>query len=48
MPIQKVMLVDDEEDIRTIAELSLVEIGKWQAVMVASGIEALERVQLFH
>ena len=38
----KVLLVDDEEDIRTIGRVSLVAIGKLQAVLAASASEALE------
>jgi CheY-like chemotaxis protein len=41
MPISKVMMVDDEPDIRTIGQLSLSAIGKWQTVLVDSGREAL-------
>lgn len=40
--IKKVMLVDDEDDIRTIAELSLTHVGQWESVVVSSGQEALE------
>ncbi|CAM3712115.1 response regulator [Corallococcus sp. ZKHCc1 1396] len=42
-PIQKVLLVDDEDDIRTIGQLSLSRVGKWQTVLAASGAEALEK-----
>jgi CheY-like chemotaxis protein len=41
--IHKVMLVDDEEDIRTIGQLSLGRVGGWQTVMAASGAEALTK-----
>jgi CheY-like chemotaxis protein len=40
--LNKIMLVDDEEDIRTVAEISLCHVGQWEAVVVSSGIEALE------
>ncbi|RKG85169.1 response regulator [Corallococcus praedator] len=41
--IQKVLLVDDEDDIRTIGQLSLSRVGKWQTVLASSGAEALEK-----
>ncbi|GHH01473.1 response regulator [Comamonas sp. JC664] len=41
--LRKVMLVDDEEDIRTIGNLSLGRVGGWQTVLAASGAEALEK-----
>jgi two-component system, OmpR family, response regulator len=37
----RIMLVDDEPDIRTIGELSLVEVGGMSVVAAASGAEAL-------
>jgi len=40
--IQKVMLVDDEPDIRRLGQVCLQSIGKWQVVLCASGAEALE------
>jgi len=40
-PIRKIMLVDDEEDIRTIAEIALGAVGGWQVVLAGSGSEAL-------
>lgn len=42
MEIRKVMLVDDEVDIRTIGEMALESVGQWQVVAAASGEEALE------
>jgi len=41
MTIARVMVVDDEPDIRSIAELSLASVGGWQVILVASGDEAL-------
>jgi CheY-like chemotaxis protein len=38
---KKVMIVDDDEDIRLICELALRRIGRWEVVAVASGEEAL-------
>lgn len=44
--IDKVMLVDDEGDIRVIAKLSLEKVGGWQFVAAASGYEALEKLRV--
>ncbi|AKF84403.1 response regulator [Myxococcus fulvus 124B02] len=41
--LRKVMLVDDEEDIRAIGKLSLSRVGKWDTVLAASGAEALSK-----
>ena len=40
--IEKVLIVDDEDHIRRIAELSVKNVGKWQPVTASSGPEALE------
>jgi two-component system OmpR family response regulator len=42
MSLQRVLLVDDEADIRLIAEISLSSLGGWQVLQAASGAEALE------
>jgi CheY-like chemotaxis protein len=39
--IQKVLLVDDDPDIRRLGELSLSRVGGWDAVVVGSGSEAV-------
>lgn len=44
MQIRTVMLVDDEDDIRAIAELSLGAVGGLETILAASGDEALEKV----
>jgi CheY-like chemotaxis protein len=41
MTISKVLLVDDEPDIRRIGELSLRAIGKWEVALASSGTEAV-------
>ena len=41
MEIKKVLLVDDEPDIRKIAEMSLKMVGRFEVVVASSGIEAL-------
>ena len=38
----RVLLVDDEPDIREIARLSLENVGGWQVMTAASGVEALD------
>ncbi|HYO69856.1 MAG TPA: response regulator [Archangium sp.] len=43
MTIRKVLLVDDEDDIRTIGQLSLSRVGGWQTVLAASGTEAVAK-----
>ncbi len=39
--IASILLVDDEPDIRTIAEMSLSHVGGWRTVLASSGREAL-------
>ena len=41
MIVNKVLLVDDDADIRRIGQLSLQAVGKWNVVLAASGAEAL-------
>jgi CheY-like chemotaxis protein len=43
MPIHKVLLVDDEDDIRTIGQLSLSRVGGWRTVLASSGAEAVRK-----
>lgn len=45
MKAMKVMIVDDDEDIRLICELAIRRIGKWDVVVAASGEEALALAQ---
>jgi CheY-like chemotaxis protein len=42
MPIAKVLLVDDEPDLRRIGQLSLERVGRFEVVVAASGAQALE------
>lgn len=44
MPGRTILVVDDDPDIRTIANLSLRNIGKFQLALVASGAEAVKAV----
>ena len=41
MVIQKVLMIDDEADIRTVGTLSLEKVGKWSVVTASSGSEGL-------
>lgn len=44
--IQKVLLIDDEPDIRRIAAMSLRAVGKWSVVAAGSGAEGIEAARL--
>ena len=41
MKIEKILVVDDDEDILTVTELAAREIGKWEVILARSGEEAL-------
>jgi two-component system OmpR family response regulator len=41
--IRKVMIVDDDEDIRLVCGIAARRLGKWEVVVASSGREALER-----
>lgn len=41
---QRIVLVDDEPDIRTVAEIALSAIGGWDVRLAASGEEALAQL----
>jgi two-component system OmpR family response regulator len=43
MTIRKVLLVDDEDDIRKVGHLSLSRVGGWQTVLASSGAEGVAR-----
>jgi CheY-like chemotaxis protein len=43
--IAKIMIVDDDEDIRLVGELAARRIGQWDVVVAATGEEALERAR---
>lgn len=42
VPIAKVLMIDDEPDIRQIGRMSLKGVGKWQVVLASSGAEGIE------
>lgn len=45
MEIRKILLVDDEIDIRKVAKLSLERIGKFEVVLAESGAEGIEKAR---
>jgi CheY-like chemotaxis protein len=40
--VRKVLMVDDEPDIRQIGRMSLAKVGKWEVVLATGGLEAVE------
>jgi len=46
-PLKRVMLVEDEEDIRAVAEVALETVGGFTLKACASGKEALESIEEF-
>ena len=46
-PLSRILLVDDEQDIRTVAQISLTALGGFTVACCASGAEALEKVVEF-
>lgn len=45
MIIKKVLLVDDDPNIRKLAKMSLERVGKWEVAVAASGMEAIELLE---
>jgi CheY-like chemotaxis protein len=43
--IRKILIVDDDEDIRLVSELAVRRIGQWDVVSAATGEEALDRAR---
>jgi CheY-like chemotaxis protein len=43
MANKRVLLIDDEADIREVAQLSLELVGQWDVVTASSGVEGVER-----
>jgi CheY-like chemotaxis protein len=43
--LRTILVVDDEDDIREVAQLSLEMVGGWQVLAAGSGAEALRRAQ---
>ncbi|MDJ0554505.1 MAG: response regulator [Microcoleaceae cyanobacterium MO_207.B10] len=46
MTNKRILLVDDEEDIREVAQLSLEMVGGWQVITGSSGSEAITKAEL--
>ena len=42
---KRILLIDDEDDIREIAQLSLEMMGGWEVVLANSGREGIEKAQ---
>ncbi|MBY6103735.1 response regulator [Marinobacter nauticus] len=45
--VDRVLYVEDDEDIRSVAELALVDVGGFDVCLCASGQEALSRIEEF-
>ena len=45
MTIRRVLIVDDDEDVRNITELAASRLGKWETTLAANGVEALEKAR---
>jgi len=45
--LNKILLVEDEPDIRTIAEIALKDIGQFNVKLCCSGVEALQYAEQF-
>ena len=43
MPNRRVLLIDDEDDIREVAQLSLEMVANWDVVTASSGAEGVRR-----
>ena len=44
-PLRRILVVDDEDDIREVAQLSLEMVGGWQVIAAGSGAEAITRAR---
>jgi len=45
---RRILLIEDEDDIREIAGLSLESVGGWEAITAASGRDGIERAEADH
>ncbi|MGI9590973.1 MAG: response regulator [Myxococcota bacterium] len=43
--IRKVLIVDDDEDVRYVTELAASRIGKWETVLASGGREGVEKAR---
>jgi CheY-like chemotaxis protein len=48
LPTKTILVVDDEDDIREIAQMSLEEIGNWQVIAASSGAEGIAKAEREH
>jgi two-component system alkaline phosphatase synthesis response regulator PhoP len=46
--VKRILLVDDEDDIREVAQLSLEMVGGWEVLTAGSGAEAIRRAEAEH
>ncbi len=47
LPLNKILYVEDEEDIRAIAQVALEDMGNFNVLFCVDGAEALQKVQSF-
>ncbi len=45
MNTKRILLIDDEDDIREVAQLSLEMVGGWDVILASSGREGLEQAK---
>ncbi len=45
MSVKRVLIIDDEDDIREVAQVSLEVVGGWQVLTASSGMEGLARAK---
>lgn len=48
LPNKTILVVDDEDDIREIAQMSLEDIGNWNVIAASSGVEAVAKAERSH
>ena len=42
MTVKRILIVDDDERIRTVVKMCLIKVAKWQAIVASSGQEAID------
>ena len=45
---RKILIIDDEDDIREVAALSLESVAGWEVIMASSGAQGLARAAEYH
>jgi CheY-like chemotaxis protein len=48
MSTRRILIVDDEDDIREVAQVSLELVGQWEVMTAASGRDGIERARSGH